>query len=153
MLQRLSILNYILLFCRRQVIFVFNLPFTFCFEIGEMISKKLLHSQNGRTCTKLTIKGGVLLKVNAKQGLLGTLLTAKFTTSVSISQLGWSWKIQNTCFTYPQQRAWNCVTGSTLFPIHRIITQHRDRVPLELMGVLSILHSCTMVTSVVSKCR
>lgn len=71
--------------------FCLQFPFTFCFEIGE-ISKKLLHSQNGRTYTKLTIKRGVL-KVNAKQGLLGTLLTAKFTASVNISQLGWSWKI------------------------------------------------------------
>lgn len=34
-------------------------PFTFCFEIGE-ITIKLLHSQNIRTNTKLTVNRDVL---------------------------------------------------------------------------------------------
>jgi len=73
-MQILSVSNYILLFLQAPSDFCLQFSFTFSFKIGEIFSKKLLHSQNGRTYTKLTIKEGVLLKVNAKQGLLGTLL-------------------------------------------------------------------------------
>lgn len=45
--------------------FCLKFPFTFCFEIGE-ISIKLLHSQNIRTYTKLTVNRDVLLNINAK---------------------------------------------------------------------------------------
>lgn len=74
--------------------FGLQFPFTFCFEIGE-ISIKLLHSQNIRTYTKLTVKRDILLNINAKQGL-----TAKVTTSINLIQLGRSWKIWNPYFNF-----------------------------------------------------
>lgn len=85
--------------------FCLKFPFTFYFEIGE-ISIKLLHSQNRRTYTKLTVNRDVLLNFNAKQGLTATVTTSNKPNSVRF-KLGWSWKIWNTYFTLSCERVWN----------------------------------------------
>lgn len=80
-------------------------PFTFCFEIGET-TIKLLHSQNIRTNTKLTVNRDVLLNINAKQGLTATVTTSNKPNSVRF-RLGRSWKIWNLLHTHPIKRVWN----------------------------------------------
>lgn len=91
-------------------------PFTFCFEIGET-TIKLLHSQNIRTNTKLTVNRDVLLNINAKQGLTATVTTSNKPNSVRF-RLGRSWKIWNTYFTHILAKGFGIKLLDLLFGPH-----------------------------------